>query len=84
MDGYSINGLPLHVLLVHAVVVLIPLTALSLVLVAFWPAARRRLGFVTALLGLVLIVLIPLTTQAGQWLKDRVASTPFVENHGLD
>ena len=81
MDGYAINGLPLHVLLVHAVVVLVPLTALGLVLSALWPAARRRLGFVTALLGLALIALVPLTTQAGQWLKSRVASTPLVETH---
>lgn len=81
MDGYSINGLPLHILLVHAVVVLIPLTAVGLVLSAVWPAARRRLGFITALIGLVLIGLVPLTTQAGQWLKERVAGTPLVENH---
>ena len=38
----TVNGLPAHVLLVHAVVVLVPLTSLLLVLVAVWPAARRR------------------------------------------
>lgn len=38
----TINGLPAHVLLVHAVVVLVPLTAIMLVLAAFWPSARRR------------------------------------------
>ncbi|MFZ2177676.1 MAG: hypothetical protein WAW17_27340 [Rhodococcus sp. (in: high G+C Gram-positive bacteria)] len=37
------NGLPAHVLLVHFVVVLAPLTAILLILCALWPAARRRM-----------------------------------------
>jgi hypothetical protein len=37
----TISGLPAHVLLVHALVVLAPLTALLEVLCALWPAARR-------------------------------------------
>jgi hypothetical protein len=81
MDIYVVNGLPLHVLLVHAVVILVPLTALSVVLAAVWPAVRRRIGIVNALLGLVLIGLIPLTTMAGQWLKDRVPATPLIAKH---
>ena len=39
----TINGIPAHALLVHAIVVLAPLTALLEILCAFWPAARRRL-----------------------------------------
>jgi phosphoglycerol transferase MdoB-like AlkP superfamily enzyme len=81
MDIYVVNGLPLHVLLVHAVVILVPLTALCVVLAAVWPAVRRRIGIVNALLGLVLIGLIPLTTMAGQWLKDRVPTTPLIAQH---
>lgn len=81
MDIYNVNGLPLHILLIHAVVILVPLTALSVVLAAVWPAARRRIGIVNALLGLVLIGLIPLTTMAGQWLRDRVADTPLIAKH---
>ncbi len=37
-------GLPAHPLLVHAAVVLVPLAAIGVVLIAFWPAARARLG----------------------------------------
>jgi hypothetical protein len=81
MDIYLVNGLPLHVLLVHLVVILVPVTALCVILAAVWPAARRRLGFVLALMGLVVIGLIPLTMQAGQWLKDRVVSTPLIQAH---
>jgi hypothetical protein len=39
----TIGGLPAHILLVHAVVVLVPLAALLVVLVTAWPAARARL-----------------------------------------
>lgn len=81
MDIFNINGLPLHVLLVHLVVVLVPVTALGVVLVAVWPEVRRRFGIVVALLGLVVIGLVPLTGTAGQWLKDRVFGTPLIETH---
>ena len=39
----TINGIPAHALLIHAIVVLAPLVALLEILCAFWPAARRRL-----------------------------------------
>jgi hypothetical protein len=78
---YAIGGLPLHVLLIHAVVVIVPLTALAVVLHAVWPAARRRLGFVTPAAGLVLVALVPLTVWAGEWLRDIVGTTPAVQRH---
>jgi len=65
----KIFGLPAHVLLIHLVVVLVPLTSLAVVLHAAWPAARRRLGVVTPLLGLVSLVLVPVTTNAGDYLE---------------
>ena len=77
----TIGGLPAHVLLVHAVVVLVPLTALLVLLVAFWPAARRRLWLVTAALAVVTLVLVPLTTQAGEWLERHVPTTALVRAH---
>src|SRR4029079_13585923 len=39
----TVNRPPSHVLLVHFIVVLAPLTALLATLCAVWPAARRRL-----------------------------------------
>ena len=38
----TIAGLPAHILLLHFVVVLVPLTAILLIVCALWPAARRR------------------------------------------
>lgn len=75
----KINGLPAHVLLVHAVVVLVPLACLALVLHTCWPAARSRLGVVTPLLALVSLVLVPVTTHAGNYLKAHQHVGPAIE-----
>lgn len=77
----TINGVPVHVLLVHAVVVLVPLSALLIVLTVLWPAARRRLGMITPLVTLVTVGFVPLTTNAGEWLQDHVTQTPQLRRH---
>ena len=77
----EIHGLPAHVLLVHAVVVLIPLSALLVVLSAVWPAARRRTGVVSPLVALVTLALVPVTTHAGEWLARRVPTSPLLQKH---
>ncbi|MDT5053378.1 MAG: hypothetical protein QOF66_1744 [Mycobacterium sp.] len=64
----TIAGLPAHALLVHAIVVLAPLTALLEILCAVWPAARRRLVWLVLALAAVNLALTPLTTDAGEWL----------------
>ncbi|GHE05021.1 DUF2231 domain-containing protein [Streptomyces alanosinicus] len=76
-----INGLPAHVLLVHVVVVLIPLTALALVTAALWPRAAQRLGLLLPLLALVALASVPLTTNAGEWLERHVDDDPLVRRH---
>jgi hypothetical protein len=78
---FQIAGLPLHPLLVHAIVVLTPLTALALVLGSVWPAARRRLGTVTPLAALLLVALVPITVAAGEALRDIVGPLPAVQTH---
>jgi hypothetical protein len=67
-----VNGLPAHVLLIHIVVILIPLGALFTVLSAVWPAARAKLGFISPLTCLIGLVFVPITTHAGEWLRDRL------------
>ena len=71
----------MHVLLVHATVVFVPLAALCVLLSLVWPAARRRLGIVTPLMALLALVLVPVTAAAGAWLLDRVDSTPRIIAH---
>lgn len=77
----EISGLPAHILLVHAVVVLVPLAALLTVASAVWPRARQRLGIAPPIVAFVAMVLVPVTTHAGEWLRDRVPSTPLVRHH---
>lgn len=77
----TINGVPAHALLVHAVVVLVPLTALLVVLIALWSAARRNLAVATAVLAAVTLISVPLTTDAGSWLKHHVPANPLVQAH---
>ena len=77
----TVNGLPAHILLVHAIVVLLPLAALLLVLSALWPAARAKLAGPNAILSVLVLALVPVTTEAGEWLERRVARTPLVRTH---
>ncbi|WP_127508041.1 DUF2231 domain-containing protein [Actinoplanes solisilvae] len=77
----TVNGLPAHILLVHAIVVLLPLAALLLVLTAVWPAARRRFAGPNAILSVLVVALVPVTTSAGEWLEHRVAETTLVRDH---
>ena len=59
----TITGIPAHALLVHAIVVLAPLTALLEILCAFWPAARRRFVWLVLALAAANLVLTPLTDR---------------------
>jgi hypothetical protein len=77
----TVNGLPAHILLVHAVVGLVPVTALLVVLVAVWPAARRRLTWAAAALAVATLLIVPVTTQAGEWLEHRVERSALVRAH---
>jgi hypothetical protein len=76
-----VNGLPAHVLLVHIVVVLVPLTALALVTGALWPRAARHLGVLLPALALVALISVPLTSHAGEWLERHVDDDALVRRH---
>lgn len=77
----TVFGLPTHAIVVHATVVLLPLASLVVLLHAFWPEARRRLGIVTPLLAGVALVLVPLSTESGEGLERTVGESDLVERH---
>ena len=77
----EINGLPAHVLLVHLVVVLLPLTSAAAVLVSAWPAAQRKLTFLVPLGAVVGALAVPITTRAGNDLATKLGNPPFIERH---
>ncbi|GGQ35719.1 putative membrane protein [Actinomadura coerulea] len=74
-------GLPVHPLIVHLVVFLVPLTVLAALLVALWSKARR--AFAPWVLGLATIALIsiPVATQSGEHLEEQVPRSSLVEEH---
>ncbi len=64
-------GLPLHVLVLHVTVVLIPLGAMATAAVFCRPAWRRAYGRVMVAVSLGMLVLAFVTVQAGQQLQNR-------------
>jgi hypothetical protein len=55
---WEIRGLPLHVLVVHATVVLTPVAALVAIAYATWPKYRNWLRWPTAAAAVIAVVLV--------------------------
>ncbi|WP_069169652.1 DUF2231 domain-containing protein [Streptomyces griseus] len=81
MGPTQINGVPAHPFLVHFVVVLVPLAALAVVACALFPQVMRRFGLALPVLALVALIAVPLATNAGEWLQERVDENARVEQH---
>lgn len=83
MGPTEISGLPAHILLVHVVVVVVPVAAVLVVVAAVWPAARRWLNWLPALVALGALVAVPVTTNAGRWLQHHLRGqvTPAISHH---
>jgi hypothetical protein len=77
----TIFGLPMHPLIVHATVVIVPSAALLVALAAVVPRFRLWAGPVPALAALAACVLVPLSTGSGEELEHRVGDTSLVEEH---
>lgn len=67
-----VNGLPVHALVVHAVVVFLPLAALGTLAMAVRPAWRLRYGHLVVLAAAVGTALVPVATSSGEELAKRV------------
>lgn len=77
----SLGGVPIHPLVVHGVVVLVPLAALGLIVIALVPRWRHRFGSLVVAAAAVATALVPVATQSGETLEDLVPETPEVERH---
>jgi hypothetical protein len=77
----TVFGLPLHPLVVHATVVVVPSAALAVGLAAVWPRFRAWAGFLPLALAAAAVVLVPITTSSGEYLQGRVADTALVHEH---
>jgi hypothetical protein len=76
-----VSGLPLHVLMVHAVVVLVPLSVLGALVIALWPAARRRFGWLVVGLTAVATASTPIAMGSGEDLRARLTPSDLIQQH---
>lgn len=67
-----VDGLPLHPLVVHAIVVLLPLTTLGTIAIAVRPRWRQPYGPLVVTAALIVTVLCPVATSSGEQLEQRV------------
>lgn len=74
-------GLPLHPLIVHATVVMIPLAVLAVILSAAWPKFRTWAGPLPLGLSLIGLILVPLSTSTGETLEKHVEPSALLEKH---
>ena len=74
-------GLPAHPLVVHAAVVLLPLAALTTIVCAAVPRARRVYAPVALGLALVATLAVGLAQGSGEALEEQVEETELVEEH---
>lgn len=69
----QINGLPVHVLVLHAAVVFVPLLALGAIVYALVGRWRPKIGWAVLLLGIVAPICTFVAKESGEKLYDRLA-----------
>jgi uncharacterized membrane protein len=74
-------GLPLHVLVIHAVVVLVPLTVLAALVYAVLPRSRRALRWPLLAGALISLVSGYVATESGEALFHHLGEPDFVRSH---
>jgi len=67
-----INGIPIHPLVVHAVVVLLPLAILGTIAIALRPDWRKAYGHLVVAAAAAATALIPVATSSGEALEKHV------------
>ncbi|MGZ4428523.1 MAG: DUF2231 domain-containing protein [Nocardioidaceae bacterium] len=77
----TIFGLPVHPLIVHATVVVVPTAALAVLLAAVWPRFRRWARWGPLALSVVGLGLVPLSTASGENLESQVGGNALIERH---
>lgn len=77
----TILGLPVHVLVNHFAVVLVPLAALATAVIAVVGRWRARYGPVVLGLAIVCVPLVFVTIESGEQLQARIGSSPDIARH---
>jgi hypothetical protein len=77
----TIGGSPTHVLIVHAVAVLLPLSILAALLLVVVPATRRAFAMVTVGVAFAGCAAVPLAFLSGKALRGRVPASRLIDHH---
>jgi hypothetical protein len=77
----TIFGLPVHALVIHATVVLVPLMCLLTVLVAVRPRLRARYAWWTFAGDVAAVALVWVTIQSGEKLEGHLGASPPILRH---
>lgn len=67
-----VNGVPIHPLVVHGVVVLLPLAIVGTIAIAVKPSWRTSYGHLVVATTAIATALIPIATSSGEALEQRV------------
>ncbi len=77
----TVFGLPVHPLIVHATVVMVPLTAVAVALWFLSARFRAWSGILPLAMTAVSVVLAPLSTSSGEELEHMVGESKLVQEH---
>jgi hypothetical protein len=77
----TINGSPTHVLIVHVVAVILPISILAALALVAIPATRRAFALVTVAFGFVGCAAVPLAFLSGKALRARLPDSPLIDHH---
>jgi uncharacterized membrane protein len=67
----QINGLPVHILVIHATVVFVPLLALGAIVFAVVPRWRSRIGWAVIAAAVISPIVTFVSKESGEKLYDR-------------
>ena len=78
----QVNGLPVHILVLHAAVIFVPLLGLGAVVYGLVPSWRPRIGWAVGLLAVVAPVAALITKLSGTEFYNRLLSAGRVSPPG--
>lgn len=74
----TVFGLPLHPLIVHATVVVVPTAAIAVLLATFWLRFRRWASWGPVAAAVLAVILVPVTTSSGESLEHLLPRSALV------
>ena len=77
----TVGGIPIHPLVVHAVVVLVPLAALGVGALSLVPKWRSRYGVLVVCAAVLAALLAPVAKVSGEHLKAVLGETDLINRH---